>query len=93
MNEIILNSDTHDVVQAVRRIERAVPYPDVALLVSLDIPSFGKVEALSSRAGLLALQVREDLNWDFMYLYNFPNISSARILIIIFTQMFSKSRL
>jgi hypothetical protein len=52
-----------------------VPYPDVARLVSLDNPSFGRTEAV------LALQVREDLNWDFLYLYNFSNISSAGILI------------
>ena len=67
--------------------------PDVVLLVSLDIPSFGKTEALSARVGLLALQVTEDLNWDFMYLYSFSNISNAEILISIFTQLFSKPRL
>jgi hypothetical protein len=69
-----------------------VPYPDVARFVSLYKQSVGKTEAASSRGGLLALQVREDLKWDFMCLYNFSNISSAGILRNIFTQLFSKQR-
>jgi len=70
-----------------------VPYPDVARLASLYKQSVGKTEAASSRGGLLALQVREDLKWDFIYRYNFTNISSAGILRIIITQLFSKQRL
>jgi hypothetical protein len=69
-----------------------VPYADVARLVSLYKQRVGKKEAASSRGGLLALQVREDLKWDFIYLYNFTNISSAGILISIVTQLFPKQR-
>jgi len=37
-----------------------------------------------------AMQPREGLKEDFVYLFTFYNASNARILITIFTQLFSK---
>ena len=65
--------------------ERAVPSPDLALWVIASRPSGGKTAAAMSRAGLQALQPRDGLEEDFMYLFIFSNVSNAGILITIFT--------
>jgi hypothetical protein len=58
---------------------------DVARLVSAAMLSGGKTAAARSQAGLRALQLREGLKEDFIYLFTFPNVSNAGILITTFT--------
>jgi hypothetical protein len=55
-----------------------VPYLDVARWVSASRPTGA---AATSRAGLLALQAREDLKYGFLYRFTFSNVSNVNILV------------
>jgi hypothetical protein len=63
-----------------------VPYPDLGRWVNAVIECGGKTAAARLQQ---ALQSREGLKEDFVYLFTFYNASNARILIIIFTHLFS----
>ena len=69
---------------------QAVTYLDTACLAWAARPSGRKTAAARWRAGLQALQPREGLKEDFLYLFAFSNVSNAGILVAIFTQLFSK---
>jgi hypothetical protein len=77
MNEFILNSNTHDGLLSAAEGEWAVPCRDVARWVSVARPNSGKREAAKSRVGMQALQPRQGLMEDFVYLFTFPNKSNA----------------
>jgi len=67
-----------------------VPYPDLACWVNAVIVCGGKIAAARLQQ---AMQPREGLKEDFVYLFTFYNASNAKILITIFTRLFSKPHL
>jgi hypothetical protein len=84
MNEITLNSNIHSTGQS----QPGMPYPDHASWVNAVIVCSGKTAAARLQQGL---QPSEGLlKEDFVNLFTFYNASNAKILITIFTQLFSK---
>jgi hypothetical protein len=60
-------------------MRKALPYPDIASLVSPAGTSGGKTVTGRSRARLQALQPREGWKKDLVYLFTFPNFPKAEI--------------
>jgi hypothetical protein len=69
-------------------LQKAVTYPNVARCVSKARTSVGKRATARSQAGLRALQLRDDLNEDFIYVHPFE--TKKLDFLTIFTYSFSK---